>query len=652
MSPRLLALFGAALLAAPALAQIADADTTRALGEVVVGGAEPLAGVEAIPVAGVLARDAASVADVARLVPSAVAPTNSRGETLLYLRGAGERQTAVLFDGAPLTVPWDRRVDLALVPAGLVEAARVVRGPASVVWGPNAAGGAVDLVPRGLERDGALTEAEASGGVPGQGRLGAVHLRRRGAWSLSAGLDASASGDDALAEPLPFSQPGDLRTNTDRRRLGGLARVAYAPRPRAGRPEAGAALTVLHVSAAQGVAPEGHLDPAEARVRFWRIPAWRQTTLIASGHAPAGPAGLRATAWLGAFDQTIDQFDDADYAAPTGGQLDRDRTAGARLVAETVGPAGLLRVLAHGHVSEHEQRDGPKEEVFREPEVFREAEWRLGAEAERTVGPARVLLGAALDGFEPLETAGRAASGGFGALALSARLDAPLGPEVAVVAGVARDARFPSMRELFGEALGRFALNPDLRPERSWQAEVGARRTGRRLSGRATAFARWTDGTIEQETQPDGRRRRVNLGGSRAVGVEAEGAARLGVARIDVSGTLLYARARTEAERGLRLTERPGALGRLAVTVLPPRGWTAAAEVLLTGSAVSLGPDGLVDLPASAQVGVRAGHRWVVGRGLVEAFARVDNATDALVLPQAGLPAPGRTLRLGLRVLR
>ena len=590
-----------------------------------------------MPVAGVLTRDPTVLADVARLVPSAVAPTNSRGETLLYLRGAGERQTAVLLDGAPLTVPWDRRLNLALVPAGVVGSLDVVRGPASLVWGPNAAGGALDLVPRALASDGALTEAEASAGLPARARLAATALRRRGPWSLTASADASASAGDALAAPLPFSQVGSVRTNTDRALASALGRAVY---------EAGGAalaLTALHVSAGQGVAPEGHLDPAEERVRFWRIPEATQTMLVARARLPAREVRVDATAWAGWASQTIDEYASAAYRAVEGGEDSEDRTAGGRVVAET-GRRAVLRLIAQGHVSDHEQR-----ERAAPPERFREAGWRVAAEAEGAVGPVGLLAGVGLDGFDPLATAGRASSGGFRALALVARAEALAGP-VRLHAGVSRAGRSPTMRELFGEALGRFALNPALRPEATWQGEVGARAEGRRVSGRAVLFARRTTGTIEQERLPDGRRRRVNLGGSRAVGAEAEAALRLGgAARIDASGTVLHLRAWTDAEADLRLPERPAALGRLALVVLPPRGWTVAAELLATGPAVSLAPGGVVDLPASAVLGARVGYRWPVRRGLVGVFVRLDNATDAALFPQAGLPAPGREVRAGLR---
>lgn len=604
-----------------------------------MGGEASRPGVAHVPVAGALARDPVSVADVARLVPSAVAPTNSRGETLLAVRGAGERQTAVLLDGAPLTVPWDRRLNLALVPAGVVGSVDVVHGPASLVWGPNAAGGALDLVPRALRSDGALTEAEASGGVPARGRAAATHLRRRGPWSAAVSADASASAGDALAGPLPFSQPpGALRTNTDRGAAAVLGRAVYEGR------RADLAATLLHVEARQGVAPEGHLDPAEEPVRFWRIPDWRQTALVVRGRTRAAPLALDATAWASRFGQTIRQFPDAAYREPNGGQTDRDRTAGGRLVAEWAGARGQFRGIAHGYASEHEQQ-----EAGAAGERFLEGGWRLGVEGEGAVGDVRVLAGAALDGFAPLETAGRESAGAFRSPALVVRAEAPAGP-ADVWAGVARAARFPTMRELFGEALGRFVLNPDLGPEATWEAEVGASTEGRRTGGRAVLFGRRTTGAIEQERTADGRRRRVNLGGSRALGVEAEGAVRLGpAARLDASGTLLHLRGWTDDTHSLRLPERPAALGRLALTVLPPSGWSAAAELLATGPAVSLGSDGFIDLPASVRFGGRVGYRWPVGRGLLDLFVRVDNVTDAVHVPQAGLPAPGREVRAGLR---
>ena len=636
------------LWASPLAAQVADSSWsagTPRLDEVVVREAGTRAGVERVPVADVIARSPQSVADLARLVPSAIATTNSRGETLLYVRGIGERQSTVLLDGAPMTVPWDRRLDLALVPAGVTGRLDLVRGPASLVWGPNTTGGVLDLVPRERASAGSMTDVEASGRLPVGGRLAATHLRRRGAWSGTLSVDGMASQGAALARELAFSQPdASRRTNSDRRAGSALARVVYAPRA-----DTEVAVTLLHLDAAQGVPPEGHLDPDVDRVRYWRIPDWRHTTLVVRARTPAPGAALDATVWASTFGQTIHQFDDATYAQRTGGQRDADDTAGARAVVETVGALGTLRAIGWGQASAHRQTEVAEGAPT---ERFREAEVRLGIEGERAVGAATALFGVSWDGFAPVEAAGRPTGQGFGLAGLVARVEVPIRGGRAH-AGLSRGGRFPTMRELYGEALGRFALNPDLGPETTWQAEVGAETAGRRASGWATGFARRTRGAIEQEVLPDGRRRRVNLGGSHAVGVEGGVGLRLGrSARLDGSATVLALQGVLADGQEVEIAERPEALARLAVSALPAEGWTWAAEALATGRAVSFTSTGTVDLPASLLVGGQVGHRWQAWRGVLDVFARVDNALDAEALPQAGLPVPGREVRIGLRWLR
>ncbi len=60
--------------------------------------------------------DAASISELAKFIPSVKMQTNSRGESLFYMRGANERQSALFFDGVALNIPWDNRVDLSMLP--------------------------------------------------------------------------------------------------------------------------------------------------------------------------------------------------------------------------------------------------------------------------------------------------------------------------------------------------------------------------------------------------------------------------------------------------------------------------------------------------------------------------------------------------------
>src|SRR5690606_28671106 len=123
--------------------------------------------------------------------------------------------------------------------------------------------------------------------------------------------------------------------------------------------------------------------------------------------------------------------------------------------------------------------------------------------------------------------------------------------------------RFPTMRELFGEALRRFQVNPDLRPETSFLAEAGVEAASGAVSGEAVVFLNRTYDTIDQETLGDGRRRRINLDGSRVYGVEVGGTARP-LPRLSVDGHATWMHVRAFTDTGSRpLTEKPALLGTL-----------------------------------------------------------------------------------------
>lgn len=576
---------------------------------------------------------APTLADAARRIPSAHVQTNSRGEALVYLRGSGERQVALTLDGAPLTTPWDRRADLDLLPAWAIDGATVASGTPSIAWGPSALGGAVAFTSRRARSAGALTEVGLAGGWPAEGRLATAHVAASGSGEITLAADASARAGVPVPTraDLPFGQGGGLRTNTDRARASLLARL--------GRGDL--AVTLVHAETARGIAPEAHLAPSDESVRYWRYPVARQSLAILNARGTPGPWRLRSTAWLGANQQSIEEFETVAYERVSATQHDRDLSGGTRLLAELPRAWGVLRAAGFGLLAQHHiaATDEPAER-------FRHAEGSLGIEAE-TAGRVRLAGGVAVDALAPIETGARPEAGPFVDIAGHLGLVAQWTDALAVRAGGGRKTRFPSMRELFGGALGRFALNPDLRPEAAWLGEVGLRLERPTWDLDAVVFARDVSGTIEQIQLTDGRRQRVNLGGSWAVGLEATASARpIPALRLDGAVTLL----RQRSDAGDRLTERPGAMGRLAAE-LRRGGWRVRAEAAGIGGVVSPTPDGLAELPGAVVVDAKIVRQWVVSGSVLEVSARVDNAADALHVPQSGLPAPGRSAALGVRLL-
>ena len=85
------------------------------------------------------------------------------------------------------------------------------------------------------------------------------------------------------------------------------------------------------------------------------------------------------------------------------------------------------------------------------------------------------------------------------------------------------------------------------------------------------------------------------------------------------------------------------------------RGLVLDFGVLYTGHAWALGPDGTqVTLPTSWRLNTRlAAQRYFNRSGVFgQLFAGVNNLTDALNVPQLGLPDAGRTWRIGLSLSR
>lgn len=623
--------------------------------------------------------------DVLRDIPLVQVRSNSRGEAQLALRGAEERQVAILLDGVPLTLGWDHRTDLSVVPLTAAESVTLVRGLSSILHGPNVLGGAVEIglggataatpepfeVAAGVDQHGGYSAAVKAGTAAELGG-GRVVVRGGAGYRDRDGFDAP----DGAASVYPALAGDGLRVNSQSTLTDGFFSARYI------RGNAWVGATGTGYTAERGVPPE----LSEDGPRLWRYPGISRAIGILSGGI-----GGDLTFSLGADGGRTEIH---DFALPAAPGSETDPEAFFRELNETEESEGLTltaRILAgHKLGSRARLRAAVTYADVRHDEVittgipggapteagaaYRQRLWSIGSELEvpfsLTSGPirgGRISGGVAWDGADTPETGGAGPGGTTtewgGRLGISGSTAAG---DLMLHAAASRRGRFPALREMYSTALGQFEPNHGLRPEILTAMEAGL--TARRgpLDVQVVGFHQQLDDAIVRGPAPAGspaRFQRVNRDEVRSTGIELLAAYTAGRASLETELTLQdVAAVVREADAGagpVRAEYEPELAGGIGGSLPLFLGLEAGAELGYMGRQYCATPldaaEVYAELEPSARTGIQVARSFRLGAGFATfnqlgVQLAVDNLADSAVYDQCGLPQPGRTVRLQVRL--
>ncbi len=174
-----------------------------------------------------------SVADALRGIPGGELslsrgslPGNGKQESLIRLRGFETTDVMIMIDGMPLTEPYLKRVDLNQIILDNVAKIKVIKGPSSVLYGPNTAGGVINIVTqeggefrtRLDQRFGDYKSFRTIGHH--RGMVGPVRYTLGGSFDRSDGFPISRDFEGTQ------NQPGTLRENSDYERYNLTGRLS------------------------------------------------------------------------------------------------------------------------------------------------------------------------------------------------------------------------------------------------------------------------------------------------------------------------------------------------------------------------------------------------------------------------------------------
>jgi iron complex outermembrane receptor protein len=610
---------------------------------------------------------AATFEQVLRELPMLHVRRNSRGEAEISVRGSESRQVAVLVDGVPLTLAWDGRADVSVIPATAPQSIKFIRGLSSMLYGPNVLGGIVEMgVGQSFFQPHSASAAIASevdhlGGVGTSGTVTLPFTSDNAGWLVRAGGSHRDSPGLPLArnvvEPLPATN--DVRVNTDATNIDGFLAVRYQNYGGPWFSFSGSTFT-----AERGIAAELGVEDG---ARFWRYPHVSRTLMVASGgtgdhRTPLGRGDLEASVGLDLGRTDIDSYTDRTYTTMDAFENGRDRGLTLRLLGDhTITSHGDFRAAFTLSDIRHDESlpDGDARYRQRLWSVGGETMWRV-IERGTDINWFRVSMGGAYDVAATPESGGREPLGTIAQW--GGRIGATIGlrdGNTLVHAAVSRRGRFPSLRELYSGALNRFAPNPDLKPEKLLAIEAGV--TTRLGNGEVqlVGFRHQLNDAVVRTTLPDRRYFRVNRDRLNSLGLELLASLAVGPVALGGDVTLQSVDLTdTQASVTHEPENLPKVFGSAHAAFPLPLGVRALAEVRYTGHQYCIDPGTGEDsrLSAGATFDAELARTWNLHSGGSAWFGRletrvaVDNVGDVALYDQCGLPQPGRLFRFQVRV--
>lgn len=421
--------------------------------------------------------------------------SGSKNEFRIKIRGFESQRIALLFDGIPIYEPFFNSFDLKTLPAEEVESIKVIKGASSVLYGPNALGGVINIITRRPNPPSfSLKALYGSNGSINVSSSGAAHWKNIfftgfAFFDRSDGFTWKRNGESSLRE------------NSDYEKKSVTGKVYIYPNQK----------SEILLEASYYWSEFGIPFATEYYTpRYWRFKSWTRFQVNLGGLFSLLKNGnLRFRGYYVRHDNVLDAYPDQDMNELLWESTYKNDSYGTFIL-------GSFPFLAQNELkfSLNLRDDNVRTQDDREAnwEEFEHQTLSIGLENHFSLNPKwKVIGGVSLDHLKKY----------------SGENKASLNP----IAGIkfypfdyvdfhltfSKKSRFPSMKSLYSSQVG----NPDLKDERGTSYEFGLKYEREFLITAAFFYNRIRD-LINAVRLPDGSRTSLNIGKARILGFEFE----------------------------------------------------------------------------------------------------------------------------------
>ena len=481
------------------------------------------------------------------LAPGVVSTFDANGrrnESDIFVRGFGRWQVPLMVDGVRIYLPADNRLDFGRFLTADIAAVQIQKGYASVLDGPGAMGGAINLVTSTPSEPFQITgglSAAGRGGVEGWNGYviagsrqetfyvqGSLTWSDRDSWSLS---------DDYTPVSGSLEDGGErLGSDTQDQRIN--LKLGYTPNDTDEY-----VLNFIQQEGEKGAPLNVYNNPPVPPNSFWLWPYWDvQNTSFHTTTRLGDASWIETKTYYNTFDNALSAYDDITYSTQNQGRaflsLYDDHAYGTEIELGTERFAGntlKMAVFYRKDFHTETQVSRPTDPVLTstEPEQEQSQEtWSIAVENTFHVSDELdVVAGVSYDDYEVTRAEEfdediapgifEYPKGGSDAFNWQGAVIYRYSDNAQVHASVSDRGRFPTFFELYRTRFGSATPNPDLGPERATNFEIGWEMTtlgGARLGG--AVFYDDVEDLVQTVVLPDATTQTQNVGNGRFYGVE------------------------------------------------------------------------------------------------------------------------------------
>ena len=571
--------------------------------------------------------------------PGIYMANNQRNESLFKLRGYDQRQTAVFYDGVPLYISYDGTYDFSQINSAPVGKITVSKSMSSVLYGANTLGGSVNILSdepvKGFDAYAKLMYGNSYGAF-----FKTSVIYKKFYWLVSADYNKS----DGFELPSSFApaknEDGGKRDNSSFNQKGAMIKAGYRLSPDTD--------FMLEYNKSLN-SKDVPIQIYTKFPRYWKYTDWNNSMFnFISNVKISNTLKLRANAYTVNSYNVLNAYDNNTYTTQTKNSSFTstydDYSSGVSLIPEL--NAG--KILSAKFALLYKRDTHYDQSNYNKPnKKFIAETYTAGAEKNFKVSEVDFIAALNFNYLNVVYANDSATRSGIPVLNGHIGIGKGLNDNVYLYAHVSNNSRYPTLKELFSEQLGKFIPNPDLDVERNWNTEIGVKYKNEKYGNANLAlFYSNVKNMIVNVPVSSTQYQYQNIGKVTLSGIELSYKKDLNFVNVETNYTYLYSKNESDTATD-KLEYRPEHSLHINVSKSYTFGFMWNAEASFTSRRYGIDSDTRIwtSLPDYTVFNIRVSQRIL---NKYTAFIRVNNLTDKYFESEYGFPQAGRNFVFGI----